>query len=144
DDSVPTCNLDCTTNSDGGIHVDCFETFCGTNPNDNESECHEVRSEAELSTAIDAANGNGGPCGGSECSGCACLPLGSFWQYSADPLYSSVTVGDPNLYCLGASSVLIDGGADLSTYDLNGAAPGDFNQSSPDIGGREDGPSFCD
>jgi parallel beta-helix repeat protein len=373
DDSVPTCNLDCTTNSDGGAHVDCFETFCGTNPNDNESECREVRSEAELHAAIEAANANGGPdyivlrhltitdsnpprieddagltirqvagatvtvnspgegpgtdrtvfklesennlidgvrivnvsnahhiieikaddnivrncqiegfehraiyidgganaqvlnnvitggsqgqgnetagivvrnasdsvvagntvalnamdgvqlrnatatlidhntiadnggsgldfyeepssdvcvrnnnvtgngelgldasiavtfdvtsactgplssgpaygnnefgntggaCGGIECTACACLPPGSFWEYSADPFHSSVTVGDENFYCLGPSSALIDGGADLA-YDLNGAAPGTFNQSSPDIGSQENGPSHC-
>jgi parallel beta-helix repeat protein len=376
DDSVPTCNLDCTTNSDGGDHVDCFETFCGTDPNDNGSECREVRSEAEFHAAIEAANANAGPdyivlhdititdsnppkieddagltiqqvagatltvdsdtnrtvfklestnnlidgvhvvnvsnahhiieikaddnivrncqiegfnkrgiyidggpsadrganaqvlnnvitggldvqgnesggiivrnafgavvagntvalntmdgvqirnatapfidhntiannggsgldfygdpssdvclrnnnvtdnaelgldasvavsfdatsactgpltsgpaygnndfnnaggsCGGSECTECACLPPGSFWQYNDDPLYSSITVGDPGLYCLGASSTLIDGGDDLLAYDLNGAAPGNFNESSPDIGSREDGPSNCD
>lgn len=85
----------------------------------------------------------GGACGGIECTACACLPPGSFWEYSADPLYSSTTVGDQELYCLGASSTLIDAGADLLTYDLNGAAPGNFNGSSPDIGGREDGPSHC-
>jgi len=375
DDSVPTCDLDCTTNSDGGDHVDCFETFCGTNPNDGESECREVRNEAELQAAITAANANSGPdyivlrdltisdsnpprivddagltirqvagatltvnspgdgpgtnrdifklesdnnlidgvrvvnvsnahhiieikaddnivrncriegfekrgiyidggadaqvlnnlvtggldgqgnesggiilrdatgavvagntvvhnamdgvqvrnatasfidhntiannggsgldfyeepssdvcvrnnnvtgngefgldasiavtfnvtstctaplspgpaygnndfdnaggtCGGSQCKGCACLPPGSFWEYSADPFYPSISVGDPNLYCLGASSVLVDGGDDLLTYDLNGAAPGNFNQSSPDIGSRENGPNVCD
>lgn len=376
DDSVPTCNLDCTTNSDGGDHVDCFETFCGTDPNDGGSECREVRSETEFHAAIEAANaspgadyivlhdititdenpptiaddagltirqvtgatvtvdsatnrtvfkldsdenliegvrvvnvsnahhvieikgdnnivrncqiegfnkrgiyidggrdadrganaqvlnnvitgglesqanetggiivknasgsviagntvvlnvmdgvqlrnvtapfidhntiasngGSGldfynepssdvclrnnnvtdngefgldasiavtfdvtsactaplssgptygnndfnnasGACGGIECTACACLPPGSFWQYNDDPLYPSITVGDPNLYCLGASSVLIDGGDDLVTYDLNGAAPGNFNQSSPDIGSRENGPGICD
>ncbi len=83
-------------------------------------------------------NNTDGPCGGSECSTCSCLPSGSFWELSADPLYSSVTVGDPNLYCLGASSPLIDRGADLA-YDRNGPAPGNFNASAPDIGSQESG-----
>lgn len=376
DDSVPSCNLDCTTNSDGGPHVDCFETFCGTDPNDNGSECLEVRTEAELQSAIEQANLTAGPdyivlhdltitdsnppstlddagltirqvagatvtvnspgdeagtnrtvfklesrnnlidgvrivnvenshhvieikaddntvrncriegfehrgiyidgganaqvlnnvitggtddqrnetagivvrdasgavvagntvalnlamdgvqirnatgllidhntiadnggsglsfyeepssdvclrnnnvthnaelgleasvavtfdvtsactallssgpaygnndfsnadgaCGGIGCAACGCLPPGSFWQYNADPLYSSVTVGGQGFYCPGASSELIDGGEDLLAYDLNGAEPGNFNQSSPDIGSREDGPSHCD
>ncbi|MGB9338149.1 MAG: hypothetical protein WCB63_02890, partial [Polyangiales bacterium] len=85
---------------------------------------------------------SGGSCGGDDCLGCACLPAGSFWEYSVDPLYTSTTVGDQELYCLG-SSTLIDGGDDLVSYDLNGDAPGDFNGTSPDIGSREDGPGDC-
>ncbi len=85
----------------------------------------------------------GGSCGGNECLACACLPPGSFWEYSVDPLYQSTTAGDPHLYCLGVSSTLIDGGDDLVSYDLNGAAAGDFNGSAPDIGSREDGPGDC-
>ena len=84
-----------------------------------------------------------GACGGSECDACACLPLGLLWEYSVDPLYSSTTVGDENLYCLGAPSTLIDGGGDLLSYDLNGTAAGNFNGAKPDIGSREDGPSHC-
>ncbi len=89
-----------------------------------------------------AFNNTSGTCGGSECNECACLPPGSFWEYSADPFYPSITVGDANLYCLGASSALIDAGADLA-YDLNGPAPGNFNQSSPDIGSLENGQPHC-
>ena len=82
---------------------------------------------------------------------CECLPEGSFWEYSVDPLYTSSTAGDPDLYCLGAPA-LIDGGddlvfydlnGDLVSYDLNGDVPGDFNGSGPDIGSREDGPGDC-
>lgn len=87
-------------------------------------------------------NNSGGSCGGGDCLACACLPTGSFWEYSVDPLYTSTTAGDPDLYCLGAPA-LIDGGDDLLAYDLNGDAAGDFNGSSPDIGSREDGPGDC-
>jgi len=86
---------------------------------------------------------SGGSCGGNECLACACLPPGSFWEYSVDPLYRSTTVGDRDLYCVAPSSTLVDGGDDLLVYDLNGAAAGDFNGSGPDIGSREDGLGDC-
>ena len=61
DDAVPSCSLDCETNTDGDPHVDCFETFCGTNPMDSGSECLEVSTEVDYRNAIVAANGNGVP-----------------------------------------------------------------------------------
>ncbi|MGB9338741.1 MAG: right-handed parallel beta-helix repeat-containing protein, partial [Polyangiales bacterium] len=56
DDAVPTCALDCTTNSDGDPQVDCFETFCGTNPNSGGSRCLVATSELSYETALDSAN----------------------------------------------------------------------------------------
>ena len=86
---------------------------------------------------------DGGSCGGNECLACACLPAGSFWEYSVDPQYSSTTMGDRDLYCVDPASSLVDGADDLGDYDLNGDAPGSFNGSLPDIGSREDGPGDC-
>ena len=86
---------------------------------------------------------DGGSCGGNECLACACLPAGSFWEYSVDPQYSSTTMGDRDLYCVDPASSLVDGADDLGDYDLNGDAPGDFNGTGPDIGSREDGPGDC-
>ncbi len=85
----------------------------------------------------------GGSCGGNNCLACACLPAGSFWEYSVDPQYSSTTVGDQGLYCVDPASILVDGADDLGDYDLNGDAPGNFNGSLPDVGSREDGPGDC-
>jgi parallel beta-helix repeat protein len=82
-------------------------------------------------------------CGGASCLLCACLPAPSFWDFDLDPSYRSVTPGDPELYCLGRSSGLIDAASELS-YDLNGpAVPGNFNGTGPDVGAREDGPGDC-
>lgn len=85
----------------------------------------------------------GGSCGGNECVACACLPGGSFWTYSVDPLYRSTTAGDLDFFCMDPSASLVDGADDLLTYDLNGEAPGNFNGSNPDVGAREDGPGDC-
>ena len=60
DDMVPSCDLDCATNTDGDPHVDCFESFCGSDPADGGSECLEVSDEIEYEAAIDAANANPG------------------------------------------------------------------------------------
>ncbi len=85
----------------------------------------------------------GGSCGGADCLACGCLPAGSFWEYSVDPLYTSVTPGDQAFYCVDPSSSLVDGADDLLVYDLNGDAAGDFNGTAPDVGGREDGAGDC-
>lgn len=60
DDAVGSCTLDCVTNSDGDAQVDCFEEFCGTDPNDDASECLEVGSEVDYENAIAAANDRAG------------------------------------------------------------------------------------
>jgi hypothetical protein len=126
-------NNNVTGNADFALNVDKAGTF------DVTAACTGPLSPGPAYGNNDFGNTAG--CG-VECLACACLPLGSFWEYSVDPLYTSTTASDPDFYCLGASS-LIDGGDDLLVYDLNGAAPGDFNGSSPDIGGREDGPEDC-
>ena len=137
DDSSGVClrNNNVTGNADFGLNADRVVTF------DTSPSC---RAPLSPSTAYgnNHFDNSGGSCGGDDCLGCACLPAGSFWEYSVDPLYTSTTVGDQELYCLG-SSTLIDGGDDLVSYDLNGDAPGDFNGTSPDIGSREDGPGDC-
>jgi hypothetical protein len=137
DDSSGVCfrNNNVTGNGDFGLNADKIVTF------DTSSSCRAPLSPATSYGNNDFDNG-GGSCGGDECLSCGCLPSGSFWEYSVDPLYTSTTVGDQDLYCLG-SSTLIDGGDDLVSYDLNGDAPGDFNGTSPDIGSREDGPGDC-
>jgi hypothetical protein len=144
DDSSNVCvrNNNVTRNGDFGINVekapdpqsDLFDTS---------SSCTAPLSSGPAYGNNDFENTGGGSFCSSECLACACLPAGSFWEYSVDPLYTSTTAGDQDLYCLGASSTLIDGGDDLLSYDLNGDAAGDFNGSSPDIGSREDGPGDC-
>ncbi len=138
DDSSGVClrNNNITGNVDFGLNADRVVTF------DTSPSCRAPLSPSNSYGNNDFSN-IGGRCGGDDCLGCACLPAGSFWEYSVDPLYTSVTAGDPDLYCLGASSTLIDGGDDLVSYDLNGDAAGDFNGVSPDIGSREDGPGDC-
>ncbi|MBT8465703.1 MAG: right-handed parallel beta-helix repeat-containing protein [Myxococcales bacterium] len=136
DDSFDVClrNNNVTGNAEFGYHGAKVVTF------DTSAAC-----TAPLSSGPAYGNNdfnNGGSCGGDDCLGCGCLPPGSFWGYSVDPLYTSTTADDPDLYCLGAPT-LIDGGDDLLAYDLNGEAAGDFNGSSPDIGSREDGPGDC-
>ncbi|NNE18865.1 MAG: right-handed parallel beta-helix repeat-containing protein, partial [Myxococcales bacterium] len=139
DDSFDVClrNNNVTGNAEFGYHGAKVVTF------DTSTACTDPLSAGPAYGNNDFDN-TAGPCGGDDCLACACLPAGSFWEYSVDPLYTSTSVGDPDLYCLGASSTLIDGGDDLLAYDLNGDASGDFNGSSPDIGGREDGPGDCD
>ena len=60
DDAVPTCALDCTTNSDGDPQVDCFETFCGTNPTSSGSDVSWRAAKSSYETALDSANGTVG------------------------------------------------------------------------------------
>ena len=144
DDSRDVCvrNNNVTRNGDFGINVekapdpqsDLFDTS---------SSCTAPLSSGPAYGNNDFGNTGGGSFCSSECLACACLPAGSFWEYSVDPLYTSTTPGDQDLYCLGAASTLIDGGDDLLAYDLNGDAAGDFNGSGPDIGSREDGPGDC-
>ena len=144
DDSRGVCvrNNNVTGNGDFGINVDKapdpFADFFDTS-----SSCTAPLSSGPAYGNNDFENTGGGSFCSDECLACACLPAGSFWEYSVDPLYTSTTAGDPDVYCLGAPSTLIDGGDDLLSYDLNGDAPGDFNGSAPDIGGREDGPGDC-
>jgi len=135
DDSSGVCvrNNNVTGNGDFGLNADKVVTF------DTSATCAGPLSPGPTYGNNDFDNGS---CGGDKCLSCSCLPPGSFWEYSVDPLYTSTTVGDQDLYCLG-SSTLIDGGDDLVSYDLNGDAPGDFNGTSPDIGSREDGPGDC-
>jgi len=137
DDSFNVClrNNNVTGNAEFGYHGPKVVTF------DTSAACTEPLSAGPAYGNNDF-NNSGGSCGGDECLACGCLPTLSFWEYNVDPLYTSTTAGDPNLYCLGAPT-LIDGGDDLVSYDLNGDAPGDFNGSSPDIGSREDGPGDC-
>jgi hypothetical protein len=137
DDSFNVClrNNNVTGNAEFGYNGAKVVTF------DTSAACTAPLSAGPAYGNNDFEN-SGGSCGGDECVACGCLPAGSFWEYSVDPLYTSVTAGDPDLFCLG-SSTLIDGGDDLVSYDLNGDAPGDFNGSSPDIGSREDGPGDC-
>ena len=138
DDSSGVCfrNNNVTGNGDYALNADKVVTF------DTSSSCRAPLSPGTAYGNNDFDNDNGS-CGGDDCLACGCLPSGAFWEYSVDPLYTSTTAGDRDLYCLGAPS-LIDGGDDLVSYDLNGDAPGDFNGSSPDIGSREDGPGDCD
>ncbi|MGB7477841.1 MAG: right-handed parallel beta-helix repeat-containing protein, partial [Polyangiales bacterium] len=138
DDSSGVClrNNNVTGNTDFGLNADRVVTF------DTSPSCRAPLSPSNAYGNNDFDN-SGGSCGGDDCLACACLPSASFWEYSVNPLYTSVTAGDPDLYCLVAPSTLIDGGDDLVSYDLNGDAPGDFNGSSPDIGSREDGPGDC-
>ncbi len=137
DDSSGVCvrNNNVTGNGDYGLNADKEVTFRTS------ASCRAPLSPGTAYGNNDFDNDNGS-CGGDKCLSCSCLPPGSFWEYSVDPLYTSTTVGDQDLYCLG-SSTLIDGGDDLVSYDLNGDAPGDFNGTSPDIGSREDGPGDC-
>ncbi len=139
EDSSGVCirNNNVTGNGDFGINADKIASF------DTSSSCTAPLSPGPAYGNNDFDN-TAGSCGGNECLACGCLPAGSFWEYSVDPLYTSTSVGDQDLYCLGAASTLIDGGDDLLAYDLNGDAAGDFNGSSPDIGSREDGPGDCD
>ena len=138
DDSFTVClrNNNVTGNGDFGYNGSKDVTF------DESAACTAPLSSGPAYGNNDF-NNLGGSCGGDKCLACACLPAGSFWEYSVDPLYTSTTPGDQDLYCLGAASTLIDGGDDLLSYDLNGDAAGDFNGSSPDIGSREDGPGDC-
>ncbi len=138
-DSSGVClrNNNVTGNADFGLHARKVVTF------DDTASCTAPLSSGPTYGNNDFDN-TGGSCGGNECLDCGCLPAGSFWGYSVDPLYTSTSVDDRDLYCLGAASTLIDGGDDLLAYDLNGDAAGDFNGSSPDIGSREDGPGDCD
>ncbi|MFW2387270.1 MAG: right-handed parallel beta-helix repeat-containing protein [Polyangiales bacterium] len=138
DDSSDAClrNNNVTGNGDFGYHGDKVVTF------DTSATCTAPLA-AGPAYGNNSFGNDGGSCGGDDCLACACLPTGSFWEYSVDPLYTSTAVGDSNLYCLGSSSVLIDGGSDLLDYDVNGDGPGDFNGSAPDIGSREDGPGDC-
>ena len=144
DDSFNVClrNNNVTGNGDFGINVekapDPFADLFDTS-----SSCTAPLSSGPAYGNNDFENTGGGSFCSSECPDCACLPAGSFWEYSVDPLYTSTTPGDQDLYCLGAASTLIDGGDDLLAYDLNGDADGDFNGSGPDIGSREDGPGDC-
>ena len=138
DDSSGVClrNNNVTGNTDFGLNADRVVTF------DTSASCTGspiVRADAYGNNDFD---NSGGSCGGDDCLACACLPAGSFWEYSVDPLYTSITAGDPDSTA-SARPTLIDGGDDLVSYDLNGDAPGDFNGSSPDIGSREDGPGDC-
>jgi len=139
DPSSDVClrNNNVTDNAEFGLTASVAVTF------DVTSACTGPLSSGPAYGNNDFNNGSG-PCGGSQCAACGCLPSGSFWQYGADPLYSSIAVEDQDLFCLGATSSLVDSGADLLSYDLNGTAPGNFNQSSPDIGSRERGPSHCE
>jgi len=136
-DSSGVClrNNNVTGNADFGLHARKVVTF------DDTASCTAPLSSGPTYGNNDFDN-TGGSCGGDDCLACACLPAGSFWEYSADPLYTSTSSGDQGFYCLDPSSTLVDGGDDLS-YDLNGDAAGDFNGSSPDVGGREDGPGDC-
>jgi len=137
DDSFNVClrNNNVTGNAEFGYNGPKVVTF------DTSAACRAPLSPSTSYGNNDFDN-SGGSCGGDKCLACGCLPPGSFWEYSVDPLYTSTAAGDPDLYCLGAST-LIDGGDDLISYDLNGDAPGDFNGSSPDVGSREDGPGDC-
>ncbi|MBI5509887.1 MAG: right-handed parallel beta-helix repeat-containing protein [Deltaproteobacteria bacterium] len=87
-----------------------------------------------------AFNNTGGLCGG-QCSSCSCLPVGTFFQFSADPAYTSVIFGTADYYCVSAST-LIDAGANVGR-DVNGSDAGLFNSSGPDIGGRESSSEGC-
>jgi len=138
DDSANVCfrNNNVTGNADFALNADKTVTF------DTSSSCTAPLSSGPAYGNNDFDN-TGGSCGGNECLACACLPAGSFWEYSVDPLYTSTTAGEQDFYCLDPSSALVDGGDDLLSYDLNGDAPSDFNGSGPDIGGREDGPGDC-
>lgn len=138
DDSSGVClrNNNVTGNGGFGLHGDRVVTF------DTSATCTAPLA-AGPAYGNNSFGNDGGSCGGDDCLACACLPAGSFWEYSVDPLYTSTAVGDSDLYCLGSSSGLIDGGSDLLDYDLNGDAPGDFNGNSPDVGSREDGPGDC-
>ena len=137
-DSSGVClrNNNVTGNADFGLNARKVVTF------DETPSCTAPLSSGPTYGNNDFDN-TGGSCGGNECLACACLPAGAFWEYSADPLYTSTSSGDQGFYCLDPSSTLVDEGDDLS-YDLNGDAPGNFNGSSPDVGGREDGPGDCD
>ncbi|MBN2358633.1 MAG: right-handed parallel beta-helix repeat-containing protein, partial [Deltaproteobacteria bacterium] len=60
DDTLPTCNVDCTTNSDSDTPAvpDCVERFCGSDPLVSGSVCRIVATRTELSSAIGSINDN--------------------------------------------------------------------------------------
>jgi hypothetical protein len=88
----------------------------------------------------------GGACAGTGCASCSCVPGGSnganFWEFTANPQYTSTMPSDPDAYCLAPASALIDAMDNLG-YDVNGDDPGLFNPDAPDGGGREAGSDSC-
>ncbi len=98
-----------------------------------------------LSTGPEYGNndfGNGAACSGSVCVDCVCLPAGTFWSSLVDPVYTLIDDATAQTAFCPTASELIDTAANLS-YDLNGAADGEFSGVAADVGAREAGADGC-